>query len=187
MSFDTPTGAPEVAGEAPPPAAMAPLPPHSLKARVIRNIASNWFGFAADSAVAFLLTPFLIHRLGMEIYGVWILIGALAGYLGMLDFGLRGSVGRFVAFHRGRGDREAILNTINTAVFSLVALGAIGFCIVAVTALNLEHLFEIPPEHLGQARWALLLVGMQLGAALPLCAFDGILWGHERFDLMNLV
>ena len=35
-----------------------------------------------------LLTPFIIRSLGNAEYGLYLLIGSLAAYLGVLDFGL---------------------------------------------------------------------------------------------------
>src|SRR5262245_11114756 len=149
----------------------------SIKYTVVRNALSNWAAFGADALVAFLLTPYLIGRLGTTVYGVWILVGALAGYLGMLDFGLRISIGRHVAFHRGREDHEGILRTLNTALTALVGLGAAAWVLVMAAALQLHVLFPIPPEQLADARHALVIVGVQLAAGLPLRSFDAVLWG----------
>jgi O-antigen/teichoic acid export membrane protein len=161
--------------------------PGGLRSRTIRNAIAGWAGFAVDGVSAFLLTPYLLHHLGDESYGVWLLIGAFAGYLGFLDFGLRGAVGRFIALNRGRGDRDQILATINSALVALTGVGLIAIVVVSLAAAKLHWFFEIPPEKLADARLAMVIVGVQLGAVFPMCVCEGVLWGHERLDLHNLV
>ena len=64
----------------------------------------------------FVVAPLLVRRLGTTGYGLWIVIGSLSGYFGLLDLGLRGSVGRQLAFHRARSDHEATNRTLSSAL-----------------------------------------------------------------------
>jgi len=64
---------------------------------LIRNIFSNWASVAINLAVAFLLSPFLVHSLGDSAYGLWVLVLSVTGYMGLLDTGLRVSIVKPVA------------------------------------------------------------------------------------------
>ena len=46
--------------------------------------------------MAFVLTPYIIIKLGAATYGVWSLMISVIGYLGLVDIGIRGSVGRYI-------------------------------------------------------------------------------------------
>ena len=73
---------------------------------LLRNMAWNWAGMICDATAAFLVMPFLIHQLGESSYGTWVLIGSLSSYFGMLDLGVRGSVGGTLRFTKpGRTGR----------------------------------------------------------------------------------
>src|SRR5205085_8084888 len=65
--------------------------------RIATNILSNWVALALGMAVAFFLTPFVVHHLGNVAYGVWVLVVSLNSYMGLLDLGMRGAVIRFVS------------------------------------------------------------------------------------------
>jgi O-antigen/teichoic acid export membrane protein len=169
------------------PGSEAPAELSAVRRTTIRNVLANWAGFGTESVVAFFLMPFLIHRLGQESYGAWILIGSLAGYLGILDFGLKSAIGRYVAFYRGRGDHEGVLRTLNTALALLVCLGTVAFGLVWLVSLGLHRLVDIPAESLPAAQLALVIVGVSLGSSFVLQGFDAVLWGYERFDITNLV
>ena len=49
------------------------------------------------------------------------------------------------------------------------------------------HIFDVPPELEPIARTAILIVGINLALTFPITVFDGVLWGFERFDLLNMV
>ena len=87
------------------------------------NVAWNWAGVGIDALVGLVLTPFLISNLGDETYSIWILLGSLTGCFGMLDFGMRGAVGRFVAFHHARDDRQAVERVLSAAAMALCGMG----------------------------------------------------------------
>jgi O-antigen/teichoic acid export membrane protein len=55
----------------------------SLSSSILRNIASNWAGYAVNAAVTLVLTPFVLHQLGDARYGVWVLTSSIVGYYGL--------------------------------------------------------------------------------------------------------
>ncbi len=154
---------------------------------IFRSAAWNWAGMIFDSAAAFLVMPFLIRQLGEARYGTWVLIGSLSSYFGMLDLGVRGSVGRFIAFHRARGDRDAIKATLSTALGIASVAGIVALVVSLCLPILFFRLFEIPADQADQVRAALLLIGCNIALSFPLSLFDGILWGYERFDAINAV
>ena len=68
----------------------------SRSAVLLRNIASNWVGFAVNAAVTLVLTPYVLRELGVERYGIWILTSSLIGYYGFLDLGFRGGIAQYM-------------------------------------------------------------------------------------------
>lgn len=167
--------------------ASPPQPAASVRGRVARNAVWNWTGMVVEAVVGFLLAPILIHRLGDESYGVWILIGSLTGYVGLLDFGMRGSVGRFVAFYHARGDHRGLLRTLNTATAILAAVACVAFAIIAGISAALPNVVDIPLHQQADAQAAFLIMGAQLGLFLLLRSADATLWGLHRFDLLNII
>jgi len=152
---------------------------------IARNIFSTWIGYVSTLLIGFLLSPFIVHHLGTTGYGVWTLIVSLTGYFGMLDLGLRQSVGRFVAHHVALDDSESVNRTLSTAIAmlaggGLVVLLATGFLVANFsTAFRIEHAYET------SARIALLIAGIQICIALPMSVFSTILMSLERFDIMT--
>src|ERR1044071_5146827 len=89
--------------------------------QIIKNVLMNWAAFAATIGIGFVMSPFLVRRLGDSVYGVWVLVGSLVGYLGLLDFGITPSTVKYIAEYRALDDQRAInrLVTTSLAVYSL--------------------------------------------------------------------
>lgn len=154
---------------------------------VLRNTVWNTAGLAAEMAAGFLLAPFLYHRLGPETYGLWVVLAALVSFLGLMDMGVRAAAARTLAFHRAKGDAARVGETMATGLALLGGSGAVAFGVMAAAAAGVVGGLDIPPDQAGEARQALVLMGLSVGLTLALCPFDAALWAYQRFDRLNLV
>ena len=64
---------------------------------MLKNIVSNWVTMAATLIVAFTLLPVILHSLGQEQYGLWLLITSMTGYLGLMNLGIPMASVHFIA------------------------------------------------------------------------------------------
>src|SRR5579863_2708752 len=97
----------------------------SLIARALKNVTSSWAGLALNIAVGFFLSPFILHHLGDDAFGLWVLIFSLTGYYGIFDFGIRSSLIRYVSKFQVTGDKDQLARLINTSLFTYSCLGVI--------------------------------------------------------------
>lgn len=150
-----------------------------------RNLATMYGGYAVSIASALVLTPIIVDALGKERYGVWVFIGSLAVYLGLMDFGMGPAVVRFAALERGRGGGLGGLVSSATAVY--VAVGLVTAALAAGLAWLVPHLIELPAELVSQARLATLLVAAGTVVRFPFVVGHSLLAAAQRFDVTNLV
>lgn len=155
--------------------------------RPVRNVVSNWGTFAFAAVSSFFLTPFIVHRLGQDVYGTWALLGSLVGYLGLLDFGVRGAVMRFIAQAHAKGDHLESGRFASAGMFLFSVSSAVAVAGGVIIALALPHLFSIGPELLGIAQLAVILSAGTIALAFINGVFAGIVTGRQRFDLRNAV
>jgi O-antigen/teichoic acid export membrane protein len=152
--------------------------------RVLRNILSTWVGYATTLVVGFLLAPFVVHHLGNTGYGAWTLVTALTGYFGMLDLGLRQSVGRFVARSMALNDHTNVNRTISNALAMLGTAGLLTLLATAVASFAFSA-FHLEQHTRNDARLALLITGASICLALPMSVFNAVLFSLERFDIVT--
>lgn len=152
---------------------------------VLRNVFCNWASYLVTAAVGFLLTPLVVHSLGNAGYGLWTLVLSLTGYFGLLDLGIRSSLGRFVARHIALKDETGVNRTASTALAMLGLGGVISLVVTLVIANFSLGAFKIGMELQDDAKAALLIAGLNVSFALPLGVFASILVGLERFDVLS--
>jgi O-antigen/teichoic acid export membrane protein len=158
----------------------------NLKQRIFRNssleIASKIVGILAG----IFLSPYLIHSLTKETYGLWVLIGSVVGYFGFTDFGVRIATGRLVAYYRAHQDAARVNHTINTCLALLTASGLVVTLLTFLLSPYFGRLFHIGPN-VPHIPAAVLLCGFAVAVGLPLTVFEGCLAGFERYDLINII
>src|SRR5438105_3772905 len=159
----------------------------SANRTIARNVVWNWAGMAIPMLSGFVIAPFLVHRLGQLRYGEWILIASLTNYFGLLDLGIRGSVGRYIAYHRARGEQDGVNQTLSTALAVLGSAGLLALAVTTVLPAVFFRLIDVPAEDQAACHGALLIVGLNLALTLPFNIFDATLWAFQRFDVLNAV
>ena len=154
---------------------------------VVRNIFSNWIGFAVASIVSFFLAPFVLRHLGNSGYGVWTLSLSLTSYLGLLDLGVRGAVTRYVAKFYVQGAHRKTSKVISTALIIFLIAGVMAIILSIGIAVLLLRYFKIPTDFQFAARVAIVLTGVNIAVLLTSGVFGGIVTGLQRQDLSNAI
>ncbi|MBL0125032.1 MAG: oligosaccharide flippase family protein [Betaproteobacteria bacterium] len=153
--------------------------------RFFVNAIANWGAFLFVAIVSFFLSPFIVQHLGATAYGVWSLLVALVGYLGLLDFGVRGAVTRYVAHHYAVDDNEACSSIVTAGLVMFGILGLLAILLSGVFAYFSPTLFNIPETLVLEARIALILGGLTVATTLIGAVFAGVVTGLERFDISS--
>jgi O-antigen/teichoic acid export membrane protein len=148
---------------------------------------SNWAGFLVSALIAFFLSPFVVHHLGNSAYGVWVLIGSLTGYLGLMDLGVRGAVTRYVSSFHALGNHNEASRVASSALTIFVSAGILVFVASVILAIFGVDLFHIPPTYRVTSQIILVIAGLNIAVSLVSGVFGGTLVALQRFDLTNLI
>jgi O-antigen/teichoic acid export membrane protein len=160
-----------------------------LSARTfVRNLTANWVGLTAEVVVAFVLTPFILGRLGLAAYGVWGVLNSLVGYMGLVDLGVRGSLGRFVNFHLARKEAAAAREVVVTSLAFLSGMAGLAVLVAIVLGVYFGEIFpKTPPELIGDATVLLPLMAAGLWLSFVAAVMRTVIAAFDRFDLLNLL
>ncbi|HEY6057373.1 MAG TPA: oligosaccharide flippase family protein, partial [Candidatus Limnocylindrales bacterium] len=157
-----------------------------IRRRAIRGALSNAVGQVIGLVALFVLTPYILARIGASGYGLWVLVGSLAAYGGLLDLGIGSAVVKYVAEHRARRDADASRALIATALRLYLALGALAFVLSLGVAAVFPDLFVAPADR-QTASLLVVLTGLNLGISIAAAPTTSVLVGIQRFDLYNVV
>lgn len=154
---------------------------------VLRNIASNWLGFAIQAAVVFFLTPFVLRELGDARYGVWILTSTMTGYYGLLAFGMTGGITQYLTRYLAMKEFGKMNEVASTAASLLTGLGIMVSLSSFVLAALAPRLFDIPEEFQNEVFWCIIVVGGTIAVQFSLFLYSAVLVATQRYDLSNLI
>ncbi len=157
---------------------------------LLRRLASGtgWQALAQTLPLVFnlALTPFIIHGLGTEIYGIFLLVAVLQQFVSSVDGGIGPGVRRYFGIYSGRGERAAITSLLVT-MFTLLAAASLVVCGVA---------FFFAPQVIGffpgtavdpdgsvlLFRVMVIIVAVSQERAL----FTQVLWTSNRFGIQAI-
>jgi O-antigen/teichoic acid export membrane protein len=155
-----------------------------VKRILARNAAWNYIGFVINVGTNFLLFPFVVAHVGETSSGIWLLLGSLTGYMGLLELGLVPSLTQHVAAAIGGDEKEELNRAISTALvvltgMMLLSLQGLWFVPALVNLLNL-------PEALHhEARYVFAVSLAAVALRMPLATFQAVLLGCQRQDRCN--
>lgn len=156
--------------------------------QLTRNILTLYAARAVSIVAGIALFPFIAAEVGLEAFGVWLLISSITIFFSTTDFGLGTSAIRYVAAAHGEGDHDRINRVLCSTVACFLVLGAVLAAVyVGVFALLWDH-FDIPAAQQTQAKTILAIVaGTTLLLGMPLYVFRQVLAAIGRYDAANAV
>ena len=154
---------------------------------MLRSIFSNWLAFLLIGIISFLITPFMIHRLGDFQFGIYTLAFSVAGYSDLLEQGIRSTLQRFVARLSGTRDREGTNVVFSTALALTCVVAVAVILICAGLSRSLPLFFKLAVSQRELFAWLLILLGLNVGVGFPAALLGSYLTGLQRFDLYNIV
>jgi O-antigen/teichoic acid export membrane protein len=118
------------------------------KSRAFRGSASNaTYGlleYIAQPALIVLSAPYLVPRLGLDQYGIWMLVNAFTGTVGIFHVGLGDATIKYVSGYKGRGDSGGVQRIISATLALSAILGAASaLCLVLIAPFLVHHVFKI--------------------------------------------
>lgn len=156
----------------------------NISGNLAKSSLARTLNFSLSLAIAFVMTPVIVHSLGNRMYGLWVIIATFLGYYGLLDFGLSSAVNRYLSRAVGQDDHAEIRGVISTAFFLFTGIGAIALCLSVLIAIFAGYFVKNPGE-LGLFRVIILLLGFGVSIGFPGRVFEGLLTSYLRYDLSS--
>ena len=144
----------------------------------------TWASLAFTAILGFFLSPFIVHHLGDQQYGVWALIGSVTRYMWLMDLGVRGAVTRYVARNHAKLDHNEAGAYISAALATFSGLACLVLMVGFVLSFLIGNLFSLPPQLVPAARAGLILVSIDIGLNLFTGVYGGVLEALQRYDLL---
>ena len=147
------------------------------KAGLIATFSYLQTGLALVSGI--LLLPFILRRIGIGSYGLWLACGDLLAYSAMADLGVLGVLPWLVAERDGRGDRQGIRDLMSNGLSAAFVISILYFSVAMALWFFASRIVNVTDTQKAILTGPLLLVVVSTAVAFPLRAFLTVLMGLQ--------
>ncbi|MEK7845721.1 MAG: flippase [Nitrospinota bacterium] len=153
---------------------------------ISKNIKYNAASKIITLIINFALLPFIISHTGKEIYGIYILVTTITGFLGIMDFGVTGAVIKYTAEFSGKGDSKRVNEVISASFSFYMIIGIIAAVILLILSFYFDMFFNV-----GRANKeiATQLFWVAAGASVfiwPGRNFEWALYGFQQYKWLAI-
>ena len=153
----------------------------SLTKKILRGSVLNLVDHFVRIVAMLAVTPFMVSQLGLERYGIWLVLTAAVSFLALLDGGITLSGTRYLARSLGgTGNEEEVIGTLRWLYrwMGAACLLATGLLVLAVPWLVQDRLWQ------ETGRWVILALGGSTAVRFFLRIHLVVLKAHLRYDLI---
>ena len=157
-----------------------------MKNQIIKNISANFLNLLISIFIGLLLTPVLVKKLGMEVYGILPIALFLTFYMGVIAQSLTASVNRFLI-------EKFISNEIDEAnvIFNTAFILIISYVIILVACLfypivHIGDFLTVPNGHQPETINLFLCVLFSFMIAMLSSSLSVSMYAKNRIDLMQI-
>ena len=149
------------------------------------NTGSNVLVMLVKLAITFVMTPIFVYNLGKYDYGLWEMVAAVVGYMGMLDLGLRPAISRFASWHLAEKDEVALQSVYMSAVAFIAIVGVLLFLFFFFWGFWFSG--SVAPQGEPEQKYTLflILIGAYLLISFPGYVAESYLEGFQKYYLKN--
>jgi O-antigen/teichoic acid export membrane protein len=160
----------------------------SLGTKIMRSVVFGGLRYVLVAPIPFVMTPLVLHRIGVAGYGTWAVFLAVNGLTSLVDLGLVGTLSKFVAEYYARQDFPALARLLNSGLALFLLLDfAISAALWSASPLLAGRLFRgstVPKTELVVLLRCFLIV---VAANIMTQLFASVTTGLQRLDLTNVI
>ena len=148
------------------------------------NVIASILGYAVPLLVNLIATPFLLHSLGNDAFGIQVLVNVVIGYLAIMDMGIGLPLIKYLAEDRAKGDMKSASDLLSTTLVLYLVLGIFGmFVAFGISGYLAEHLFSIPNHLINKAKLVFQLAAVGFFATLLMGWGRSVAMGLQRYEV----
>lgn len=152
-----------------------------------RNIAWNYAGYTCQIAFNLGLTWYVVRKITVVEYGLFLFVLSLSATLYLLDMGISSVLVQAYVEASSVAGRDRLNELLSTTFSALAGLGALGVLIFCGIAAFLPGPFNIPQAYLHEASLVFIVAAFIILVGLPTIAVEHVYQASHRFDRINQV
>lgn len=155
--------------------------------RIVENSGSNIAVIIVRVLITLMLTPVILRALGDYDFGIWEIVAAIIGYMGLLDLGMKPAITRYAALYNGEDSKKQLYDLFATSCLFMSAVGTVLFVIFFLWGLFGAGLLAESGESENRYVYFLIIIGCQLLITFPGYVAQCFIFGFQKYALNNII
>ena len=153
-----------------------------VQGQIAKGAVISYVSIFFNIVISLVYTPWMIRQIGVSDYGLYSLVGTFLSYF-LLDFGLAGTITRFVAKYRAEGDEQKVANMLGLTAKVYLVLDSIIFAVVFILYFFLTDIFGggLTPEELEKLKVLYCIAGTFSVLSFLFKPVSGAMMAYEYF------
>lgn len=151
--------------------------------KTLTNTGYSFLGYSLPIIFAIIITPVIVRGLGINDFGIYMLINSINGFLGLVDLGIGLSVVKYVAEYQAIGEAKRLNNLVGSANILFLAIGLFGCLVYFLISRYFLGFFNISPQQQVHIAPVFALAGLVFFVSSLTTMAVNILKAMQRYDL----
>lgn len=153
--------------------------------RLFLNTGSNLLVMLLKLTITFIMTPILVTNLGSYDYGLWEMLGAIVGYMGLLDLGIKPAISRFAAKYKAEKGADNLRFLYSSAFLFMGVIGLLIMSFFMLWGIFFPGLIAESSTDIQRYTLLLIILGVQLLITFPAYVAESFFEGFQKYYLKN--
>lgn len=159
----------------------------NIDRKIVRNTTYNVFGRTCLMVVTLILTPYILHKLGTQVFGVWSLVFVVANYFSLLDFGIGTSFAKYIAEYYAKKDEPSINSVVSCGLLFYLGFSVLIVIFGFILRNSIASILHIPYSIREDSVFAIFGMIIVFAINNTFSIFQGLLIGLQRMDIQNKI
>lgn len=148
----------------------------------------SYLNLLIGNLIPFIYTPIMLRILGQAEYGIYGIAHSVMGYIGLLNFGIGGSIVRYLSKYRAEGDREGERRVFGLFIKIYTVIGAAILTAGLFCSFHLgSYGRSLSADELALLARLVRLMALNTAIFMPFNVFSSMILAHERFIFSRIV
>lgn len=150
-----------------------------------KDIFTSYLQMGFSIVIPLLLIPYVVNKLGQELYGIWVLLTSMVAYFNLSNLGFSTTLLKDVSFYKSNS--EKVNKIINTTFFFFVFVVALVTVIFVLIELNFRHLFKLSTDYVEIAKQTFFIIYFVFVFNFFSMLFDNTIFAYNKMYLKNIL
>lgn len=147
----------------------------------------SYLNLLIGNIIPFLYTPIMLRMLGQAEYGIYGIAQSVMGYIQLLNFGIGGSIVRYLSKYRAEEDVDGERRIFGLFIKIYTVIGAMILVVGTVFSFHLDFYGRsLTADELILLKRLVLLMTINSAFFLPFNVYGSVIIAHEQFVFSKL-